>query len=63
MKMSRAQNLLKAMEEKGLLKATAKAAAAGAGGAILIHLGKKIFGKKDKNVTGHAAARRRADYE
>lgn len=64
--MNRAQHILQAMEEKGLLKAAAKGAAVGAGGAILIHLGKKAFGKKDKldrKSSHHAAARRRAGYE
>lgn len=66
--MTRAESILHKMEEKGLLKAAAKGALVGAGGAILIHLGKKLVGKKSKkelagtyydNAQHTAAIRRR----
>lgn len=64
-KMTRAENILKEIEEKGLLKAALKGAAYGAGSAIVIHLGKKVLGKKDKldkKSSQHTASRRRAGY-
>ena len=61
--MSRAQSILKTIEEKGLLKAIAKGAVIGAGGALVYHVGKKVLGKSDKLEHPSARRRRRGDYD
>lgn len=60
--MTRAQKLLNSLGEKGLLKDVLKGAAYGAGGAVLLHVGKKFFGGKnkfDKKVSTHSASFRK----